>query len=61
MIRELISRGTHPLAAYRASSLSGAEAFGLKGRGLIAPGLRADIVALRDLKDMPCRKCLLRW
>ena len=49
MIRELIARGTPPLAAYRAASLSGAEAFGLKDRGLIAPGLRADIVALRDL------------
>ena len=29
MIRELISHGTHPLAAFRAASLSGAEAFGL--------------------------------
>ena len=53
MIRELISHGTHLLAAYRATLLSGAEAFGLKDRGLIAPGLRADIVALRDLKT--CR------
>ena len=50
MIRELIARGTPPLAAYRAASLSGAEAFGLKDRGLIAPGLRADIVALSDLQ-----------
>ena len=49
MIRELIARGTSPLAAYRAASLSGAEAFGLKDRGLIAPGLRADIVVLSDL------------
>ena len=49
MIRELIARGTPPLAAYRSASLSGAEAFGLKDRGLIAPGLRADIVALSDL------------
>ena len=61
MIRELISHGTHPLAAYRAASFSEAKAFGLKDCGLIAPVLRADIVALRDLKDMPCRKCLLRW
>ena len=53
MIRELISHGTHPLAAYRAASFSGAKAFGLKDRGLIAPVLRADIVALRDLKT--CR------
>ena len=50
MIRTLIALGTPPIAAYRAASLSAAEAFGLKDRGLIAPGLRADIVVLNDLK-----------
>ncbi|MDN5569584.1 MAG: amidohydrolase family protein, partial [Paracoccus sp. (in: a-proteobacteria)] len=50
MIRRLISLGTDPLAAYRAASLSAAEAFGLKDRGLIAPGLRADIVAVDSLE-----------
>jgi adenine deaminase len=50
MIRRLISLGTDPLAAYRAASLSAAEAFGLKDRGLIAPGLRADIVAIDSLQ-----------
>ncbi|MGB1207925.1 MAG: adenine deaminase [Paracoccaceae bacterium] len=49
MIRRLIALGTPVLAAYRAASLSAAEAFGLKDRGQIAPGRRADIVALRDL------------
>lgn len=50
MIRRLIELGTPPLAAYRAASLSAAEAFGLKDRGLIAPGLRADIVAVDSLE-----------
>lgn len=50
MLRRLIARGTSPLAAYRAASISAAEAFGLKDRGLIAPGLRADIVALDSLE-----------
>ncbi|WP_312524669.1 adenine deaminase [Paracoccus sp. (in: a-proteobacteria)] len=50
MIRHLIARGTSALAAYRAASLSAAEAFGLKDRGLIAPGLRADIVAIDSLE-----------
>lgn len=50
MIRTLISLGTPPLAAYRAASLSGAEAFGLKDRGQIAPGKRADIVAIGSLE-----------
>lgn len=49
MIRTLIALGTPVLAAYRAASLSGAEAFGLKDRGQIAPGKRADIVMIRDL------------
>lgn len=53
MIRELISLGRSPLAVYRAASLSAAEAFGLKDRGQIAPGKRADIVCLRDVAD--CR------
>jgi len=50
MIRSLIAAGVPPLAAYRAASLSAAEAFGLKDRGLIAPGKRADIVALDSLE-----------
>lgn len=57
MIRELIRRGSPALAVYRAASLSAAEAFGLKDRGLIAPGLRADIVALDSLES--CRAQLV--
>ncbi|MEQ9257657.1 MAG: adenine deaminase [Roseovarius sp.] len=58
MIRTLIALGTPPLAAYRAASLSAAEAFGLKDRGLIAPGRRADIVALGSLEDCDARLVL---
>jgi adenine deaminase len=58
MIRWLIARGTPVLAAYRAASLSAAEAFGLKDRGLIAPGQRADIVALGRLEDCDARLVL---
>ena len=50
MIRTLIAMGTPVVAAYRAASLSAAEAFGLKDRGLVAPGLRADIAILSDLE-----------
>jgi adenine deaminase len=53
MIRTLVALGTPPLAAYRAATLSAAEAFGLKDRGQIAPGKRADIVALPSLEE--CR------
>jgi adenine deaminase len=51
MIRRLIEMGSPPLAVYRAASLSAAEAFGLKDRGLIAPGKRADIVAIDGLES----------
>jgi len=49
IIRTALERGVSPVAVYRAASLSAAEAFGLKDRGLIAPGQRADIAALGDL------------
>ena len=50
MIRTLIGLGCPPLAVYRAASLSAAEAFGLKDRGLIAPGKRADIAVIDGLE-----------
>lgn len=53
MIRTAIALGADPLAVYRAASLSAAEAFGLKDRGLIAPGKRADIAVIDGLES--CR------
>jgi adenine deaminase len=50
IIRTAIALGATPLTAYRMASLSAAEAFGLKDRGLIAPGKRADIVVLDSLE-----------
>lgn len=38
-------------SVYRVATLAAAEGFGLKDRGLIAPGRKADIVLLRDLKN----------
>ena len=49
LIRTAIALGAPPLAVYRAASLSAAEAFSLKDRGLIAPGKRADIAVIDDL------------
>ena len=53
VIRTAIELGATPLTAYRMASLSAAEAFGLKDRGLIAPGKRADIVVIDALES--CR------
>jgi len=51
IIRTAIQLGASPLTAYRMASLSAAEAFGLKDRGLIAPGKRADIVVIDGLES----------
>ncbi len=53
VIRTAIALGATPLTAFRMASLSAAEAFGLKDRGLIAPGKRADIVVIDTLES--CR------
>lgn len=57
MIRTAIALGAGPLAVYRAASLSAAEAFGLKDRGLIAPGKRADIAVIDSLDG--CRAAMV--
>lgn len=50
VIRTAIELGSDQLAIYRAASISAAKAFGLKDRGMVAPGKRADLVVLNDLK-----------
>ena len=55
MIRTAIAGGVDPVVAYRVASLSGAEAHGLRDRGQIAPGRRADIVALGSLAACDAR------
>jgi len=52
-IRRLIARGRPLHHVYRAASHSAAQIFGLKDRGLVAPGYRADIALLDDLET--CR------
>jgi adenine deaminase len=58
MIRTAIAHGASPLAVYRAASVSAARIFGLKDRGLIAPGWRADVAALDSLESCRARLVL---
>jgi adenine deaminase len=51
IIRTAIALGAPPVVAYRAASISAARIFGLMDRGLVAPGWRADLVVLDDLKS----------
>lgn len=53
MIRTAIAHGRDPLAVYRTATISAARAFGLRDRGFLAPGRRADIVLLDSLEE--CR------
>ncbi|WP_321342786.1 adenine deaminase [Breoghania sp.] len=50
LIADLKARKVPIHHAYRVASWSAANAFGLRDRGLIAPGWRADIVLLDDLE-----------
>src|SRR5271157_5992948 len=49
LIRTAIGLGAPPLAAYRAATISAARIFGLRDRGLVAPGWRADLAVIDDL------------
>ncbi len=51
MIREAIRNGVDPVAVYRAASISAARAFGLRDRGLVAPGWRSDLVVVDSLEN----------
>ena len=49
IIRTAIRLGAPRLAAYRAATISAARIFGLRDRGLVAPGWRADLAVVDDL------------
>lgn len=49
-LRICVEEGLDPITAIRMATLNAAECFGLKDRGAIAPGYRADIVLVDDLE-----------
>jgi adenine deaminase len=50
-VRRAISLGLNPLTALQMATLNPTERFGLKDRGSIAPGKKADLIAVSDLKE----------
>ena len=50
-LRKCVKFGLHPVLAVQMATLNAAEAFGLKDRGGIFPGLRADVVLVNNLED----------
>ena len=55
-LRICIEEGIDPVTAIRMATLNTAEAFQLRDRGSIKPGLRADIVLLDDLQNFKVSK-----
>ena len=50
MVRRAVDAGVDPIKAVQVASLNTAEYFGLKDLGAIAPGYKADLLVLPDLK-----------
>ena len=57
-VRTAIAAGAAPMAAYRAASLTGAEVMGLRDRGLIAPGYRADLLLVENLEAVTVERVI---
>ena len=55
-LRICVEEGLDPITAIQMASLNAAECFGMDDRGAIAPGLRADIVLMEDLKEFQVKK-----
>ena len=52
IIRRAVSLGADPIRTIKMGTFNAARYFGLKDRGAVMPGLRADLAVLEDLKDI---------
>lgn len=51
-LRLAIGAGLDPLTALRMATINAAECYGLRDRGAVAPGKRADLILFEDLNDL---------
>lgn len=51
-IKLAIQKGLNPIDAIRIATLNACECYGLKKKGAIAPGYRADLVVIDDLEEI---------
>ncbi|MCF8000840.1 MAG: adenine deaminase [Halanaerobiales bacterium] len=56
VIKKAIENGVSPLRAIKLATINSADALGLKNVGAIAPGYKADLVILDNLKDFNVKK-----
>ncbi len=55
LVRRAIQKGLPPVTAVQLATINTARYFGLKGLGAIAPGYRADLAVLDNLRDFNVR------
>ncbi len=56
LLRLAVRHGVDPISALRMVTLNPARRFGLRRRGAVAPGWRADLVVVEDLKSFKVRQ-----
>jgi len=57
ILKLAVENGLDPVDAVCMATLNAAECYGLRDRGAIAPGRRADLVLVKDLKDFEVLAC----
>lgn len=59
--RMAVAAGIDPIDAIKMASYNAARAYGIRGVGAIAPGYKADMVLLEDLKDFKVKRVISRF